>query len=83
MDAATIMVIAPLVTAHLCALVGLWLRFRWRARLEEERARYLAKTVTRLVVPGAQVDLDDQHAAGHRLRVRVTAAPSHDIGRAA
>ncbi|MEV2255862.1 hypothetical protein AB0I94_35795 [Streptomyces sp. NPDC050147] len=67
-------VIVSLISAKTLALLGLWLRLRWRARLEQQRQRYLLQ-VTETVAAGRQVELDDRDGGGHHLRVMIHHVP--------
>ncbi|MFF7647118.1 hypothetical protein [Streptomyces canus] len=52
------------------ALLGLWLRLRWRGRVEQERHHYLLG-VTKTVPPGGRVELDDHDGDGYRRHVQI------------
>lgn len=72
MDRATLAVtVVSVVTAKGCALLGYWLRLRWRARYERARAAYLADAV-KGVGAGDRLELEDERGGGHRLRLTIT-----------
>ncbi|WP_143658523.1 hypothetical protein [Embleya scabrispora] len=62
------------IFGNVCALAGLWLRLRWRATLDQERRAYVVGVV-RQIAPGTRLDMDDQYANGHRVRVTLIRQP--------
>ncbi|MCH0573455.1 hypothetical protein I3F60_30210 [Streptomyces sp. MUM 136J] len=70
----TTAVIVSTVIAKTCTLLALWIRLRWRARLEQQWQRYLLQ-VTEAVAQDGQVELDDRDGEGHRLHVKISSAP--------
>lgn len=73
----TTALVITMVAARLCGLAGLWLRLWWRAQQELAHAAYV-KAAVGLVASGGQLELDDQHGAGHRFRMSVTNSPGKD-----
>ncbi|MET9223840.1 hypothetical protein ACIOC1_05635 [Streptomyces sp. NPDC088197] len=74
MDRATLAVtVLSVLTAKGCALLGYWLRLRWRARYEHARAAYLAEAVNGLGA-GDRLELDDARGGGHRLHLTISRA---------
>nr|WP_158712981.1 hypothetical protein [Streptomyces flavovirens] len=70
--AVTIMVIS-ILTAKGCAVLGLWLRLRWRTQHELARQRFISEAVEALAV-GGHLEFDTQSPDGHRVRVRAVGA---------
>lgn len=77
MDSATIIALASFVTAKVCALLALWLRLRWRARGERLR-RQCVLDITKAVIPGTRLELDDRIGSGHQLRLKIVHASAHE-----
>ncbi|MER5733790.1 hypothetical protein ABT084_36600 [Streptomyces sp. NPDC002138] len=64
------------MVGEVSALLGLWLRLRWR--VQYERARHHAFTdAAEVVSRGGRLELDSQ-GDGHRLRVRITHARAEE-----
>ncbi|MEU4351831.1 hypothetical protein [Streptomyces sp. NPDC023838] len=75
MDSAAIVVtIISIVTAKGCALLGLWLRLRWRAQQELARQRCLTGAL-RAAGSGGRLELETSSANGQLLRMRLLTAP--------
>jgi hypothetical protein len=76
MDTATATVaIVSIGVSQVCALLGLWLRLRWRVRHEQAQRQYLASTVE-TVANGGRLKVDEQKADGHRLRMEISCGPA-------
>jgi hypothetical protein len=60
---------AVTVAVHGWAVLGLWLRLRWRVRNEQARGRALVELVEALRVGGG--DLDEQRLDGSRPKLFV------------
>ncbi|MEW2522403.1 hypothetical protein [Actinacidiphila alni] len=72
MDRATLAItVISVIAAKVCALLGHWLRLRWRGRYEQARAAYLADVV-KGVGAGDRLELEDERGDGHRLRLTIT-----------
>ncbi|MFF3327692.1 hypothetical protein [Streptomyces sp. NPDC002889] len=69
--ATTDIAFVSIIAVKTCAMLGLWLRLRWHARLQLAQRRYLVGVIE-AVTPGGQLELDDQHGKGHRLRMKIT-----------
>ncbi|MGW6890350.1 hypothetical protein [Streptomyces chartreusis] len=66
---------------QVCGLLGLWMRLRWRIRQAQAERAYL-DGLTKAAAGGHSWEVDEQQVNGHRLRIRVNAAP-HDGSKAA
>ncbi|MEU8364897.1 hypothetical protein AB0C27_53680 [Nonomuraea sp. NPDC048882] len=76
MDMATIMVaLASLALAHVCALLGLRLRLRWRVRHEQVQSRHLTDLTT-VLDAGGRIELDEERGEGRRLSVKIVRVAS-------
>ncbi|WP_210590463.1 hypothetical protein [Streptomyces sp. GESEQ-35] len=83
MDRATIIVVlVSIVAAKTCALLGLWLRLRWRVHRDQAQHQYLVG-VAQAVAADGYVELDDQHSDGRRLRMKISRAPAQEKDSAA
>lgn len=66
--AVTIMVIS-ILGAKGCAVLGLWMRLRWRTQHELVRQQCITEAVGAMTA-GGELELDTQSPDGHRVRVR-------------
>ncbi|MFI6396438.1 hypothetical protein [Nonomuraea sp. NPDC050540] len=65
--------VISIVTAHVAALTGVWLRLRWRARHTQIQGRCLVQLAQ--AAPGrGRLDLEEQHGQAHRLTLTLTTA---------
>ncbi|MFF4442388.1 hypothetical protein [Streptomyces sp. NPDC001621] len=71
---ATVAIVSGVV-GQVCALLGLWLRLRWRVWHEQAQRQYLASTVETLA-SGGRLKVDEQKADGHRLRMEISRGPA-------
>ncbi|MFG2076085.1 hypothetical protein [Nonomuraea maritima] len=71
MDAVTIGVaFAATFLTSVCALLGLWLRLRWRVRHEQIQGRHLTQ-LTAALNHGGQVEVNEERGEGRRLTMTV------------
>ncbi|WP_449060589.1 hypothetical protein [Planomonospora algeriensis] len=70
MDSVTAAVtITSIIASPTFALLGLWLRLRWRARHEQIHGQNLTN-MTKAVPPGGRLKLDKQ-GDGHHVRLEI------------
>jgi len=83
MDTTTaVIAIGSVIVTKAFALLGLWLRLRWRARRDRDRHVYLLRVAEKVADRGP-VELEDQHRDGHRLRLKISRAPEKGEEKAA
>ncbi|MFF9186437.1 hypothetical protein [Streptomyces misionensis] len=70
MDSTLTLPVAVLAAAHLCSLLSLWLRLRWRARTELAQQACIASLTA--AAPGARIEVEDEQDDGRRVRLHVT-----------
>ncbi|MFF3326475.1 hypothetical protein [Streptomyces sp. NPDC002889] len=75
MDTATVIVtIVSVIAGKSCVLMALWLRLRWRTRHEQVQRQHLA-AVAEAIAEAGQVEVIEQRADGHRIRIKITHRP--------